>query len=527
MPTAKPIVIMGAGPAGLTAAWELVRAGRDVVVWEADPSYVGGISRTVQAQGFRFDIGGHRFFSKSEEVNEVWRQIMPDDFIDCPRLSRIYYKGKFFNYPLEAMNAFLNLGPLETINILLSYVQARLKPIKPELSFAQWVTNRFGKRLFEIFFKSYTEKVWGISCDEISADWAAQRIKGLSLREAVISAFQGKKAAPTAKTLIRNFFYPRLGPGQMWETAAHKILDKGGGIFLDRRVQTIHWDETGVTHITGTNGAGEFFQQEGSYFLSSIPLKELMLSLDPPPPKEVQNAAKALRYRDFLTVCLIVNRAKVFPDTWIYIHDPSVKVGRVQNYKNWSAAMVPDPEMTSLGMEYFCFEGDNLWNATDYDLAQLAIREAVQIGLVQASEVKDAFVVRMAKAYPIYDQHYQDHLKIIKEWVCQFANLQPVGRNGMHHYNNQDHSMMTAMLAVRNIQGGNYDCWKVNTEAEYHEGSTESDLKTFQVTFRATKDSAPQEESVPAQSENEARDFVQNKYGLATHLIVSITETKG
>ena len=467
MPTSKPIVIMGAGPAGLTAAFQLARAGREVVVWEADPSYVGGISRTVQAEGFRFDIGGHRFFSKSEEVNEVWRQIMPDDFIDCPRLSRIYFKGKYFSYPLETMNAFLNLGLVETTRILWSYLQARLKPVKPEVSFAQWVTNRFGKRLFETFFKSYTEKVWGISCDELSADLAGQRFKGLSLRAAI----RAKKTGATAKTLDRHFLYPRLGPGQMWETAANKVLERGGGVFLDRKVQTIHWDETGVTHITGTNARGEFFQQEGSHFLSSIPLRELMLSLDPPPPKEVANAAKALRYRDFITICLIVERADVFPDTWIYIHDPSVKVGRIQNYKNWSAAMVPDPKFTSLGMEYFCFEGDNLWNSTDYDLAQLAIREAAQIGLVKASEIKDAFVVRMPKAYPIYDQEYQHHLDVIKQWVGLFANLQPVGRNGMHHYNNQDHSMMTAMLAVRNIEGGRYDCWKVNTEAEYHEDS--------------------------------------------------------
>jgi len=466
---AKPIVIMGAGPAGLTAAWELSRAGHEVVVWESDPVYVGGLSRTVQAENFRFDIGGHRFFSQSAEVNKVWKQIMPDDFIDCPRLSRIYYKGKFFSYPLEAMDSFLKLGFVETVKIVLSYFHARLFPVRPELTFTQWVTNRFGKRLFLMFFKSYTEKVWGISCDEISADWAAQRIKGLSLREAIMSAFKGKKAAPTAKTLIRNFFYPRLGPGQMWETATAKIMEMGSKVLLDRTVQTIHWDETGVTHITGTNLQGEFFQQEGTHFISSIPLKELMLSLDPPPPKEVTAAARALRYRDFLTVCLVVNRAKVFPDTWIYIHDPSVKVGRVQNYKNWSAAMVPDPKLTSLGMEYFCFEGDGLWSASDYDLAQLAIREAVQIGLITEGEVKDAFVVRMPKAYPIYDQSYQKHIKVIRAWVSQFSNLQPVGRNGMHHYNNQDHSMMTAMLAARNIQGGHYDCWEVNTEAEYHE----------------------------------------------------------
>jgi protoporphyrinogen oxidase len=469
MSTSKPIVIMGAGPAGLTAAWELTRGGFDVVVWEADPTYVGGISRTVEVEGFRFDIGGHRFFSKSDEVNKVWREIMPDDFIDCPRLSRIYYRRKFFNYPLEAMESFRKLGPFEAVRIVCSYFKARLFPMRPETSFRQWVTNRFGKRLFDMFFKSYTEKVWGISCDEISADWASQRIKGLDLWAAVASAFRGKKAEPTAKTLIRNFFYPRLGPGQMWETATRKINAQGGKVVLDRKVLTIHWDETGVTHVTGVNHLGEMFQQEGSSFISSIPLQELMLSLDPPPPPEVKAAAKALRYRDFLTVCLVVDRADVFPDTWIYIHDPTVKVGRVQNYKNWSAAMVPDPKLTSLGMEYFCFEGDGIWTATEHDLAQLAIREADLRGLVREDEVKDAFVVRMPKAYPIYDQEYQKHITVIRAWVSQFHNLQPVGRNGMHHYNNQDHSMMTAMLAAKNIQGAHFDCWQVNTEAEYHE----------------------------------------------------------
>ena len=527
MPSAKPIVILGAGPAGLTAAWELVRSGREVVVWEADPSYVGGLSRTVQAEGFRFDIGGHRFFSKSEEVNEVWRQIMPDDFIECSRLSRIRYRGRFFNYPPETMNVLLNLGLFETSAILLSYFKARVKPIKPEVSAAQWVINRFGKRLFETFFKSYIEKVWGIPCDEISADWAAQRMNGLSLREVIKGAINRGKGAPAAKTLIRTFFYPRLGAGQMWEAAANKILERGGGVFLDRRVQTIHWDETGVTHITGTNRAGEFFQQEGSHFLSSLPLRELLLSLDPPPPKEVAAAARGLTYRDLITVCLIVNREKVFPDTWIYIQDPAVKVGRVQNYKNWSADMVPDAKLTSLGMEYFCFEGDNLWTATDYDVAHLAIREAAQTGLIRTAEVKDAFVVRMPKAYPIYDQHYQDHLKVIKDWVGQFANLQPVGRNGMHHYNGQDHSMMTAMLAARNIQGGHYDCWKVTNEAEYPKGPGESVMKAFKVVFRLKKESATQEEDVKAQTDNDARKLVQTKYRVATYLIVSITEIKG
>ena len=507
MPSTKPIVIMGAGPAGLTAAWQLIRAGREVVVWEADPTYVGGLSRTVEANGFRFDIGGHRFVSKSQEVNEVWRQIMPKDFSERPHQSRIYYKGKFFNYPPETMDIFKKLGAMEAFHILRSSWRSRFNPIKPEVSFAHWATNRYGKRLFDLFFKSYAEKVLGFSCDEISPE-------------------EGRKAAPAIEPRVGSFLYPREGPGQLWATAAHKIWEQGAVVFIDRKVQTIHWDETGVTHITGTNRAGEFFQQEGSHFLSSIPLPELLLSLDPPPPKEIQAAARALRYRELLTVCLIVNRADVFPDTWIDIHDPEVKVSRVQNYKNWSAAMVPDPKMSSLGLEYFCFADDNVWKSTDHDLARLAIREAEQIGLIRPDEVKDAFVVRTPKASPVYDQNYQASLKTIKDWVCLFANLQPLGRNGMHQATNQDHAMMTAILAVKNIQGGEYDCWKVNADAEYPESPGANGNRNFKVVFRLKKESPPQEEIITAKDENEARKWVQAKHGVATYLIVSITETK-
>jgi protoporphyrinogen oxidase len=476
MPITKA-VIMGAGPAGLTAAWELTRGGHPVVVWESDRKYVGGIARTVECQGYRFDIGGHRFFSKSAEVNEVWRQILPSDFHDCPRLSRIYYNHRFFNYPLEAMDAFLKLGPLETANVLLSYLIARLRPIRPEKSFADWVTNRFGRRLFEIFFKSYTEKVWGIPCDEISADWAAQRIKGLSLREAIIGALRGSRAPATAKTLIRQFFYPRLGPGQMWEEATRQIREKGSEVVFDRRIEEIHWSEGRVTHIIGLDYSGGRHEAAGDQFISSIPLQELVLGLRPSPPQTVIEAARSLRYRDFLTVCLVIDRADVFPDTWIYIHDPSVKVGRVQNYKNWSKAMVPDPSKTSLGLEYFCFEGDGLWTASDASLRELATQEIEAIGLAERNQVENAFIVRMPKAYPIYDQDYQRHVDTIREWLAKLTNLQPVGRNGMHRYNNQDHSMMTAMLAARNINGASFDCWKVNTDAEYHEAGSAPDSK--------------------------------------------------
>jgi protoporphyrinogen oxidase len=296
---------------------------------------------------------------------------------------------------------------------------------------------------------------------------AEMRLDGMSL----IDAFEQKADTPGGTASPSQFYYPKLGPGQMWEAAANKVLEKLAPIFLDRKVQTIHWDETGVTHVTGTNRAGEFFQQEGTNFLSSLPLKDLMLSLDPPPPKEVAEAARSLTHRAIVTVCLIINREKVFPDTWIYVPDPAVKVARVQNYKNWSAAMVPDPKLTSLGCEYYCNEGDITWNGTDYDLAQLAIREVVQIGLVKEAEIKDAFVVRMPRALPVHTEATKQNLKTIRDWVSLFANLQPLGRNGLHCEANQDHAMMTAMLAVKNIQGGDFDCWKVTPDAQYPQDS--------------------------------------------------------
>jgi protoporphyrinogen oxidase len=451
MPTIKPIVIMGAGPAGLTAAWELVRSGREVIVWEADPSYVGGLARTVQADGYRFDIGGHLFRSKSAEVNEFWRKAMPDDFVACSSPARIYFRGKLLDYPLRVRKVAFSLGLGEGIKSCASYLRARLKPIKPEENLAQWVINRYGRRLYELLFKAYFEKLLGLPCEQISASLAERHFQTLT---------DGRV----------DFYYPRHGPGQMWESVANRVLERNNGVFLDRKVQTVHWDETGVTHITGTNAAGEFFQLEGSHFLSSLPLGELLLSLDPPPPKEVAEAARSLRHRALVTACLIVNRETVFAERTLAIHDPVMKVANIQNYKNWSADMVADPATTSLGLEYFCSEGDNTWNATDYDLAQLAIREAVQLGFIREPEIKDAFVVRMPKAYPIYNQKYQHHLEVIKQWVGLFANLQPLGRNGLHSFNHQDHSMMTAMLAVRNIQGGSFDCWKVDADAQYPNG---------------------------------------------------------
>ena len=451
MATAKPVVIMGAGPAGLTAAWELVRSGRDVVVWEADASYVGGIARTVQAEGYRFDIGGHLFHSKSPEVTEFWRKVLPDDFIEAPSLTRIVHKGVSFDYPFDPKKAGYQLSFFVGLKTSWSLKRAQGKKA-PEENLEQWLINRYGRRFYQMLFKSYCEKILGLPCEQVSATMGPRLFRPAS----------GDK---------RTFPYPKLGPGQLWESVANRILERNSPIFLDRKVQTVHWDETGVTHITGTNAAGEFFQQEGSNFLSSLPLAELLLALDPPPPKEVAAAARALTHRNLVTVCVIANRQVVFPETMLMVSDPSVKVANILNYKNWSADLVSDATTTSLGMEYFCQGSDNLWNSTDFDLAQLAIREAVQLGLVTKEEVKDAFVVRVPKACPVYDLSYQHHLEVIKQWIGLFANLQPMGRNGLHNYNYQDHSMVTAMLAVRNIQGAEFDCWKVDADAKYPAGS--------------------------------------------------------
>ncbi|MFO0890108.1 MAG: NAD(P)/FAD-dependent oxidoreductase [Isosphaeraceae bacterium] len=468
-----PTVIAGGGPAGLTGAYELTRNGHRCVVLEADPRLVGGISRTDEYKGYRFDIGGHRFFSKSSEINDLWREILGDAFITRTRLSRIYYDRRFFDYPLKPVNALRGLGVWRSARIILSYLRARLRPIEPERSFEDWVVNRFGRELFDIFFKSYTEKVWGMSTSEISADWAAQRIKGLSLTKAVLSALglgRSRRGGEVIKTLIDEFQYPRLGPGQMWEAASARVRAQGGAVHLDRKVVRVEHDGSAVTALIGRAADGRSTRYVGANFLSTLPIRELIRAMDPPAPAEVRAAAESLRYRDFLTVVLIVDRPETFPDTWIYIHEPEVRVGRIQNFKNWSPDLVPDSSRSSLGLEYFCFEGDDLWSRSDQELLELGRREIDAIGLVPASAVIDGCVVRMPKAYPVYDDAYQAHLAVIRNWLAKLGNLELAGRNGMHKYNNQDHSMMTALLAARNILGlGRYDTWKVNTDAEYHE----------------------------------------------------------
>jgi protoporphyrinogen oxidase len=497
-----PVFVIGAGPAGLTAAYMLTKEGVSATVIEKDPTYVGGISRTVNYKDFLFDIGGHRFFSKAQEVVDLWKEILPDDFISRPRLSRIFYGGKYYSYPLKATEALSNLGLWTSAMCMLSYAYAKAFPIANPRTFHEWVRNQFGEKLFSIFFKTYTEKVWGMSCDEISADWAAQRIKGLDLGSAVINALKksfgsGQTRGPDGKvikTLIESFEYPRKGPGMMWEEAARKVVRQGGQVLMDRSVDTMSFNETTklwTIHVKRGDGGMETFT--ASQVISSAPIRELVGMIKPMPISSFH--ARELKYRDFITVALIVKKPDLFPDNWIYIHDPSVKVGRVQNFRSWSPDLVPDQSLSCLGLEYFCFEGDGLWNAPDEELVALAKREIAQIGLVSEDEVIDAAIVRQPKAYPVYDEDYKHHVGMIRlDLEMSYPSLHLVGRNGMHKYNNQDHAMMTAMLTARNILAGEriYNIWDVNEDAEYHEAGesgAQQALKSERLVPAKVKDS--------------------------------------
>jgi protoporphyrinogen oxidase len=462
------VVVVGAGPAGLTAAYQLSKMGVSrVTVLEAD-DIVGGISRTAQYKGFRFDIGGHRFFTKVAAVEELWHEILDTEFISVPRLSRIHYNGKFFDYPLKARNALQGLGPINALLIVLSYLKWHYRPHPVEENFEQWVTNRFGRRLYETFFKTYTEKVWGIPCTEIRAEWAAQRIQGLSLARAILSAAAINRRSTSIKTLIHEFQYPRLGPGQMWETCRDRIVARGQQVLLRHYVDRLEHADGRVLAVRAQTPDGErVFEAE--HVISTMPVRSLVRALSPAAPVAAREAAEGLRYRDFVAVALMLNRDKLFPDNWIYIHTPGVKVGRIQNFNNWSAAMVPVPGMTCLGMEYFCFKGDGLWESRDEDLVAQAASELEQLGLARRADVVDGTVIRMPKAYPIYDAAYRGHLTTVREFIDPIGNLHTVGRNGMHKYNNQDHSMLTAMMAVWNMHGASHDVWEVNTDFDYHE----------------------------------------------------------
>jgi protoporphyrinogen oxidase len=458
----KPTVVLGAGPAGLTAGYLLAKKGLPVIVLEAHEK-VGGLAMTEERDGYRFDLGGHRFFTKVKEVDDLWHEVLDEEFLLRPRMSRIYWNKKYLDYPLRGPDVIRKLGPVELTRAFFSYLVAAVKPKGNEESLEQWVSNRFGKRLYQLFFKSYTEKVWGVPCSELRAEWAAQRIKGLSFFSAAKAAFFGNR--DNVKSLISEFHYPRFGPGQMWETMTKEIERHGGEVRTETEVERLVLDGDRITEV---HAGDEVFTP--GHVISSLPLRATVELTRPLAPPAVRDAARGLRYRDFLTVALVLDGEDLFPDNWIYIHEPGVKVGRIQNYRSWSPWMVPDQSKACVGLEYFCFEGDELWTMSDGDLVALASRELEQLGLAPQSKVERGYAVRVPKAYPMYDKDYGERVDVIRGWLESIANMQQVGRNGLHRYNNSDHSMLTAMRAVENLtQGASHDIWSVNAESVYHE----------------------------------------------------------
>jgi protoporphyrinogen oxidase len=459
------IAVLGAGPAGLTAAHVLARQGIRGSVFEAD-GVVGGIAKTVEFNGYRFDLGGHRFFTKLKPVARLWEETLGDEFLTRPRLSRIYYRNQYFYYPLEARNVVRQLGLVESLRCVLSYLAAQARRTHDQETFEDWVTARFGRRLYERFFRTYTEKVWGMPGSEIRAEWAAQRIKDFSFKHAVTSVLGLNRHTPT--TLIDEFHYPRLGPGQMWEGFQARVAEAGIPVLLNHRSESLlHRDGVIERIIVRTNGSELEYPVDG--VLSSIPLSELVLSLDPPAPGEIQAAARRLQYRDLCLVALVIDEEQPFPDNWVYIHDPGTRAGRVQNFGAWSESLVV-PGTTCLGVEYFCFEGDEIWSLPHEDAVALATEELARIGLIHREKVLDGVKIRVPKAYPMYGQNFREDVATIRSFLETFENLQTFGRNGLHRYNNQDHSMWTAILATLNLTAGAfYDVWSVNTEAEYLE----------------------------------------------------------
>ncbi len=459
-------MVIGAGPAGLTAGYELSRQGVATVVLEKQDR-VGGLARTERVDGYYFDMGGHRFFTKSREVQQIWVEALGEDFLRRPRLSRIYYNRRFIDYPLKPLSALKGLGPGQATVAVLSYIRWRLFPYRREDTVEQWITNRFGQRLFKAFFKTYTEKVWGIRCSELRAEWAAQRIKDLSFTTAILSMFSSP--GTKVKSLINEFDYPRRGPGMMWEAIRRRIEERGSHVLPGSEVVEVRWSENRVTEVVVDRGGSQQIIG-GTDFITSMPISVFVSRLSPQPPPSVVEAASSLKYRDFLCVGLIVDRPSLFPDNWVYIHDPSVRVGRIQNYKNWSSDMVPDPSRTSLGLEYFCNEGDDLWSMSDAEVVELAKREVEKIGLARADDVLTGHVFRLPKAYPIYDSGYRAALDTVRQFLDSLGNLQTIGRNGLHRYNNQDHSMITGIMAARNLLlDEKNDLWSINGDQEYHE----------------------------------------------------------
>ncbi len=459
-----PLIIVGGGPAGLSAALKAAQSGLSPLLLEQGDR-MGGISRTETYLDYHFDVGGHRFFTKSNQVHALWQELMGEDFLTVSRQSRIFYNNRFFPYPLRVVPTLRQLGIVESLRILFSYLHRQIHPFKDETMFQHWIVNRFGDRLFQTFFKTYTEKVWGIPCHQLPSDWAAQRIKSLSLRVAVWNALFGGTGA---KSLIEEFQYPTKGPGMLWERCADAARDKGAEILRNTRVETIHMDKGRVTGLS--YGQGEDRTTiAADHLISSLPVTTLVEIMDPPPPQPVLEAARSLSYRAFVIVVLLVDRPRLFTDQWIYVHSPDVLVGRIQNFKNWSPDMVPDPTKTSIGMEYFCHRDDEIWAMADEDLIHKAAGEIQTLGLARSREVFDGVVLRQDRAYPIYDSQFKEQLAVIQAYLSGIENLDTVGRNGLHRYNNMDHSMLTGIMAVENLTGAGHDLWSVNEDEDYLE----------------------------------------------------------
>ena len=471
--------VLGAGPAGLTGAYVLALRGRPATVFEAD-GVVGGLAKTVEFGGYRFDLGGHRFFTKLAPIQRLWEDLLGDELLVRPRLSRIYYDGGYFDYPLRAKDVVARLGVREAALCAASYAWSRLPPKKTAHTFEEWVTARFGRRLYDVFFRSYTEKVWGIAGSEIRAEWAAQRIKNFSLAKAMLSMLGIRRAHVT--TLIEQFHYPRLGPGQMWDALADRLETSGVAVHTNTPCTAIrHRDARVESIVVGANGTSE--EHAVGAVLSSIPLEDLVFRLDPRPPADVVAAAGRLRYRQLCLVALVIDDEQPFPDNWIYLHDPDTRAGRVQNFGAWSESMVV-PGTACLGVEYFCFEGDDVWEMPEADAVAMATRELAQIGLIDPAQVLDGVKIRVPRAYPMYDSYYRETLDIVRPYIASFENLATCGRNGLHRYNNQDHSMWTAILAALNlVDGASHDVWSVNTEADYlEEGEIVDELLDLELT---------------------------------------------
>ncbi|MDP6933981.1 MAG: NAD(P)/FAD-dependent oxidoreductase [Myxococcota bacterium] len=470
-----PVVVLGAGPAGLAAARELNRVGMPVRTLER-AGQAGGLCRTVEHHGYRFDIGGHRFFTKFPRVQKLWTEVLGQDLLTRPRLSRILYGGNLYDYPLQGRDALSKLGLAEASRCMASYGRARLRSHEQEDSFEQWVSNRFGDRLFEIFFRTYTEKVWGIPCSQISADWASQRIKNLSLGLAVRSALVGQPSQGEVPSLIEEFLYPRRGPGMMYDAMTEQLQQAGSPVELNTTVTRVLRDGNRVTAVEVRGPDGESSLVEGSFFLSSIPLTVLVQSFDPPPPPQVLEAVRSLSFRHLISVNLILEGTNLFPDNWVYVHAPELQVARIQNYGNWSPEMVPEPGRSAIGLEYFASDTDPLWSASDTQLLELGHRELASTGLAPVRQAHPGLVVRAPRAYPVYRRGYEQPLATLTSWLQRFENLQPMGRYGMFKYNNSDHSILTALLSVDNLQGAEHDIWSVNTDSDYLESFDERAL---------------------------------------------------